>query len=1009
MTRRYGVLFPATALVPWLACLAPFQTPITELKSSYTLGQQSCLEVTPGGDLAFVGEGAAITILDLRNAPVGGSMPVIEKVRLPDCQPLALAYLHQSLAPSSEYHHLYIAGGALGLWRLTLCAELFDPTPTACGESSYQALEIPGVTGGQLEGGYFQRKRCVDVAIIETGASPVLFALYAASNDPSQSAIGPTELHAYTLTGSNVVPLARLTFDALPTTPPIPRSSVGSALAVDPGDPDSVYVAMGKGGIWRVDLSVGPPALLSAAQLSIDYCSSSVPSVCAPPPCVENVRDLAVIRAELSSGTKAFLYAALNYGRILVYDLTAPTPTYTFTCVGCGYPDRIAVARNGQTNEVLVAVAVGDARSIVAESAGPYTTNGLWSNLCLLNHLEDPDDLTGISECAKVKFFKGSLSSPGALSEYSASVDYRLYWGSLILDNVEPDEFRCYTCSTQQASEVREVTLSGTTLTAGLLHKYVGKNYGAGKGVVSLQNPGIVRFGSEAAGLVEFEDAQVYIDTNPPYEISFVPSTKSPCPGGSSTSTCAPSDDCNPRFDPAPWNGDIMGEAHWIQPDQPELEWFLAGSGKNTVYRQALTTGPTGDCTCSPVSDCTAPWDPCTGPSNSSTAVWNKPPALSRGGHRLVRLTVPASGPPANGIALDMRWWQVEIPRLPITIEHSGDSVVYAPSTLDPRLLNGYPRAVYCSRSASDYGVKTYRPTDLLAAANSSCPLLPAVPDTLGFGEHIASPQILHTFTHPELELDENGTTQCFSNTLCGGAGNPFRTIFNNQSSAFEILDPSGSPVTILALAAGFPVTAPDAPGHAQLASCLWTAYYGLPMLVLLDVTETGVSFAQPELLRVGLGGGQGHAWAVETKTYGTGPDARTYAFVGDVLGSILVFDVSYDQLFPAATAPYINPNDPEGNPILERVGGLLFPVDPYDGHRANCVDLELDGDILYCALGNQGVGIVDVSVATDPALLAVIDTPGIVMGLALRTVGTSPSVRQLVVGDSLCGIRVYE
>jgi hypothetical protein len=87
----------------------------------------------------------------------------------------------------------------------------------------------------------------------------------------------------------------------------------------------------------------------------------------------------------------------------------------------------------------------------------------------------------------------------------------------------------------------------------------------------------------------------------------------------------------------------------------------------------------------------------------------------------------------------------------------------------------------------------------------------------------------------------------------------------------------------------------------------------------------------------------------------------------------------------------------------------LDFPKDPHDGHLPNVIEMEIQGDYLYCALSRGGIGIVNISDPTTPILCEVIATPGLALGLAFRTFpGGEADVTQLIVGDSLCGIRVY-
>jgi len=81
----------------WLVCslLASFQGPMTTLVSSYPYGEQLSLEVSPDRGVVFVAEGAAITVLDATVVAPGNpppTLPVIEKIPMPECQPLALAF-----------------------------------------------------------------------------------------------------------------------------------------------------------------------------------------------------------------------------------------------------------------------------------------------------------------------------------------------------------------------------------------------------------------------------------------------------------------------------------------------------------------------------------------------------------------------------------------------------------------------------------------------------------------------------------------------------------------------------------------------------------------------------------------------------------------------------------------------------------------------------------------------------------------------------------------------------
>ena len=175
-------------------------------------------------------------------------------------------------------------------------------------------------------------------------------------------------------------------------------------------------------------------------------------------------------------------------------------------------------------------------------------------------------------------------------------------------------------------------------------------------------------------------------------------------------------------------------------------------------------------------------------------------------------------------------------------------------------------------------------------------------------------------------------------------------------------------------------------------------------MLSLVDVTSTGdgVTFGNPQVLRIGLGSGPGDAFAVRTTTVGR----NTYAFVGGITGKLMVFNVSAPQLFPLPPQPYVSQGTPAT--FLGPVAEFDLPRDPYDNIPANCIDVEIVGKYLYCALSRLGIGIVDITSPASPHLVDVIDTPGLVLGLSVRSVPNSTD-KQLIVGDAHCGIRIYQ
>ena len=321
----------------WLAAARRQSGPIQTLVSSYTPGEQLSLEVTGNGQLGFLALGATIAMMDLS----GGTPVQFDKHPLPFYQPLALRYYHKdAVSGNPRVDYLFVAGGALGVCRITLPASIFIAHPVAAAATDYVDLGIEQ----PIEGHNFERKRCVDVEVLETASGPVLFALFASSSDQN-SPVTPTELRAYTSTSHSSARLAAITFDTT-TGPPV---QLGTALAVDPADNDSIYVAMGKGGIWRVDLS---GSTLTKTQIWNNG-SCSLPSS----PAIQHVRDVAIVRVA-TTPPQSVLYAALNYGEVLeITGLGSASQACARTAptLPC-YPERITAVTNQGTDVWLTVV-----------------------------------------------------------------------------------------------------------------------------------------------------------------------------------------------------------------------------------------------------------------------------------------------------------------------------------------------------------------------------------------------------------------------------------------------------------------------------------------------------------------------------------------------------------------------------------------------------------------------------------------------------------------------------
>ncbi|MBK7644157.1 MAG: hypothetical protein IPJ19_14110 [Planctomycetes bacterium] len=294
------------------------------------------MEITPDGTRGFVARGATISVVDLTQTP-----PVeIDSHSVPDCQPLALRYY---AAPGQSPRSLFVAGGALGVWRLSLCSNLFNvATPSACQPSTYAPIlvqapiEFPNT---------FLRKRCVDVEVLASHSPPILFALFASSSKHTN----PTEvneLRAYNLGVEPPALLAACTFTSGTTTDD--TEELATSLAVDPADSDSIYVGLGKGGIYRADLA-------STGGGGWNLTPSASP-VWSPADCVgvwgagepEHVRDLAIVSVPTTPAVSV-LYAALNYSEVLeITDLgpnqsCARTKLQDAAGTNAGFVEQLAV------------------------------------------------------------------------------------------------------------------------------------------------------------------------------------------------------------------------------------------------------------------------------------------------------------------------------------------------------------------------------------------------------------------------------------------------------------------------------------------------------------------------------------------------------------------------------------------------------------------------------------------------------------------------------------------
>ncbi|MBK7643854.1 MAG: hypothetical protein IPJ19_12550 [Planctomycetes bacterium] len=947
----------------------------------------------------------------------------MDKHSMPDCQPLAMRYF----APQAGHldDSLFIAGGALGLWRMPLCSSLFlGSNPTGCAQYLDDLVEPPIALPAPKQ---FERKRCVDVEILKDHQPPVLFALFGSRSDHA-TAGEVTELRAYDL--STPVPLLMATCYFSVTTGATPYE-VGTALTADPGDSDSIYVAMGEGGIQRVDLS-GSAGSWSLAETKIwpaAGCAGGLPN--------EHVRDLAIVRVAFGAQTKAMLYGALNHGEILeITDLTGapscavlPLGASTATAV-VGYPEKIAAICTGQ--RVCVAVAPDVMASKADDSFAPSTPNGFWNTICFTQPVLDPyaPDLVSGSP-ALLWIYDHDFSASGNSLALRTTLSYPKdpLWNTLeFWPQVPGISNRLYVNSELNATEAYDVPVGSGAVTPAW-PRYAGAAFHAQDSLVSSLNSGVVLFQSEylSRESVLAPPKLVYID---PLNYAITPvadTANSPCANPTPYLPNCPdstAQGAGPQ-DPALYSASLLDEAHWIDPTDPQYEYFLPGRQLLDRHNQNVAGPPP----CPIILDC----DPgftswCNGANVPS---WNlQKRAQAEIGWRLIKLRIPAPPlAPPNGQYMEAKSWQFQDPvtgAMPgMPAEQYAMSDDRTQSLVDPRMTaSGYPTAVYLTRAGTSHGVTAFRPEDIVANAVASCD-----PIRRGTGERLTGIDNRSILTHRELEANTASgqppnNFSCKPIIQCNGEYlGASHHLYQGRTDLYTTRDDTGAKMWILAIATGSVASdndpsQPQGASTRQLTSCRWGAYANAALLSLVDVTAVGDgSFVQPALLRVAIGAPSspplnpppGNAFSVKVKTVGS----RAWAYVGDLTGQLYVFDVSGRQLLPAVknSIPYLNATfGGIDQPILFPVATIAMPSDPYDGQAEGCIDMEVDGDYLYCALGRQGIAVFGISNPETPVLLEVMDTPGLVLGLSTRTVGGGASKHtQLIVGDTMCGVRIYE
>ncbi|MBI5363184.1 MAG: hypothetical protein HZA53_08395 [Planctomycetes bacterium] len=1040
---------------------------------------------------AFVAAGAAITVLDTQIVEENVRPQVIHRLELPDCQPVSMLFHHPA---GTIQRRLYIAGGTTGLWEVPICASLFASPPIECASSFYGSPYNAPRLVEEIVSSQHHRKRCVDVCVVEGNSAagvPLLFALFAAL---AEGPFPATELHAYEiLPTGNTVQLPNGQYVPNDTVPygvplsfgtglqgPYSKFASGTALASDPGDPDHLYVALGKGGLVRVTIGAG--GALSADSLPRPACPNPQRCPCAPSTtnCAspgESVRDLAVARTP----TRAFLYAAFEYNGLVEYDILqqqAPSGWLYATLPGgsqpLGYSERVtAMTDGGQT--VFIALANQGSSYVLPYSRAPFRNTGLWSDLCVASGVLDQNYDTALAQGGNdgartqysgantVYWFDRDALDATFRPTQRMAHDYDPLWGTLYMHRAGECDFRLYECTDHGGTIVRQLHIPeqigafdpndhlGSYVpepdTWNVSAAHLDRVFSASDGVVSLVNPGLLFFGLDGPSVKAEPEASMFFITPPPNEdvlpVVGTLGTASPVP------TIQPNGISPTGYEdpPNPFVGSLLNAAHWIDPNDPLREWFIPG---DRVLQKFLpipwpsSAVPAGNC----ADPSVVAWQLAPIPGSLRSRIGWRPTSMRR-------LTLPSTQPvpTAADLAPNLKWSQVVSPTF-VQTDRSATSPYISSDVVFG--ANGQPVLVVGVRGGTDLGLKLFMATEFMSILDGSVcgQPAPAGVGTAGIGEAFtqgtslgtspgppfggAFPEFREAVTHFELEGPGPGLAPCVQYSKCDSLGFPASPVArrNSRCAVFTATDLAGAGRRACIVASGFIVTPTDPPPSSppQSVSCQWSPYYGRALLSIYDLEDAaayaenpvaGIPLPEPQLLRVCVGPpvtteGETHAWAVCVKDYpGTaGAPDRRYAFVGDLLGKLLVYDISggaagSNKLYPPADSafPYLPAGPPfpvNSPPLLEPVVTLPFPKDADDGLGVNCVDLELDyaNNILYCATGRSGVAIVDVSNPLNPSHIATLDTPGMAIGLTTWT--TAGSQRRLLVGDSLCGLRVY-
>lgn len=1053
----------------------PTPTPMVDLAAAYPRGEQLCAVPIPGNTRVVVAQGATLAIVDTTSFDTNGEPRALQYLEIPEVSPMAMRY-RLSLHEGQEVRNVYIAGGTTGVWRVALCNDLFtSSTPTPCAAQE-ELIDRVGCDAN------FAYKRCVDVEVLEgvpgLGTHGLLLALFSASSDHSKRAavqacpvpgqgpqdLGGTELRAYRLLSNGVtVPYSTLMFPTGNIVAPV--EELGMAIAADPGDAGTVYVSLGAGGIRRVDISTSTFSHTAVALPgNIPPCGlpnfSNGSTGC---PQGEHVRDLAVVRL---ANNDVLLYAALEYGRVVEANLTQGTAIEA--ALGEYFPMQIA-ARVVANDDVIVAVSLDLQTGVGLDSTCPYRPGGVWSDMCILPGLPDPSNLSVATDALRVTKLRFLARSPTSSLASIGSLTTSTRPNSLeILPTSSAQIVRLYASTSVEGLQSVRLVKSNASTPWQISNLWAPPNYRSFRGfALSAADVALSKLDDTIGlggydGWAQDDPGRIYrIQSGSGVEdIEPVPNTVSACPQRTEpfpTVKCG--SDTDPKLeDPVPFGLGIVGTASWRDPfDQMQVtEWFL--SGHDTKW----FASPPPNCAFLPSSSrCMT--DPCT-PTPPINSPWsdnlNIPGCATDVGWFLARMrTVPPATGTFDGIYMAPQWWQLPSDNATGDTDRSL-TAPYTSCVADPRTVNmgpglvPVPKFLYLARNGGKRGLKVVRTSWLMDRALGNVPGSPAggaacASGMRGFGEPLATAdsqqplgwnsnwdlEMLSLDTHLELATTGCSNVPQIAGVDCSDASVPFlpslrRYAFNNSAHVFSVRDELNTEHWVVAVAAGFVTSGPN----QTYSACPWNPYYRRALTVFYEVTglTESLSIEDPaqsyRLLAAAIGPNPttdpspltarpSHAFVVQTKPYGT----RTHAFVADLLGRVLVYDVSWDRLRPSGAPPLAMPNlpgDPPGTvrPLLEAHTVHTLVQDPFDGRRPNCVDLAVDpatgSNTLYCATARGGIHVLEIQNVVAGTVgyptYTVIDTPGVATGLALRMRGLGSMDDQLLVGDSRAGVRLY-